>query len=79
MLIHVSHNSYINNATENEMKNYIIAYVNNTPSDLTPFHEVFMDARKTGKLHEDFADLFVIDILKGYNKDGSDRMIVNAA
>lgn len=52
---------------------------NNTGSDIRPFDAVFVDAYKTGSLHEDFADLFAITILKGYNPDGTDRMIVEAA
>ena len=57
----------------------IIHYVNNTPSDIRPFFSVFAEAYKTGVLSEDFADLFNITILKGYNPDGTDRMIINAA
>jgi hypothetical protein len=54
-------------------------FVNNTPSDISEFHSVFVAAMKNGFLHEDFSDLFVIEILKNYNADGSDRMIINAA
>jgi len=56
-----------------------IHYVNNTGSDIRPFFSVFQDAYKTGVLHEDFADLFTIEILKAYNPDGTDRMIICAA
>lgn len=56
-----------------------IHYVNNTSSDLRPIWPVFEEAYKTGVLHDDYADLFSIEILKGYNPDGSDRMIINAA
>lgn len=63
----------MNAATEN------VHYVINVASDIRPFFHVFQDAYKTGELHEDFADLFVITILKGYNPDGSDRMIIEAA
>lgn len=56
-----------------------IHYVNNTPSNINSFADVFADAYKTGVLSEDFADLFTINILKAYNTDGSDRMIINAA
>jgi hypothetical protein len=58
-------------------KNY--HFVINAPSDLRPIWPVFEDAYKTGVLDEDYADLFSIEILKGYNPDGSDRMIINAA
>jgi hypothetical protein len=56
-----------------------IHYVINVAADIRPIFEVFEDAYKTGVLHEDFADLFSIEILKGYHPDGSDRMIINAA
>lgn len=56
-----------------------IHYVNNTMSDLTPIFDVFAEAYKTGSLNEDFADLFTINILKGYNPDGTNRMIIEAA
>ena len=56
-----------------------IHYVINVAADLRPLFFVFEEAYKTGALHEDFADLFDITILKGYNPDGSDRMIINAA
>jgi len=59
--------------------NTTIHYGNNTPSDIRDFSSVFADAYKTGVLSEDFADLFTITILKGYNPDGTDRMIINAA
>ena len=53
-----------------------IHYVNNTPSDLGTIWPAFAEAYKTGVLSEDYADLFNIEILKGYNHDGSDRMII---
>ena len=56
-----------------------IHYVNNTNADISKFFAVFADAYKTGALNEDFADLFAITILKGYNPDGTDRMIIEAA
>ncbi len=56
-----------------------IHYVNNTGADISKFFDVFAAAYKTGALHEDFADLFTINILKGYNPDGTDRMIIEAA
>jgi len=61
--------------------NTIIHYVYDTP--FTPnIHEyaaVFAEAYKTGVLAEDFADLFNIVMLKGYNSDGTDRMVITAA
>lgn len=56
-----------------------IHYVNNSGVDIRNFFSVFADAYKTGTLHEDFADLFTIEILKNYNPDGTDRMIIRAA
>jgi hypothetical protein len=56
-----------------------IQFVINAPCDLRPVWPAFEEAYKTGALSEDFADLFSIEILKGYNPDGSDRMVVNAA
>jgi len=54
-------------------------YVNNTPSDIRSFSSIFADAYRTGVLSEDFAEIFRITILKGYNPDGTDRMIINTA
>ena len=51
----------------------------NSASDIRPFISVFADAFKTGVLCEDFADLFTITILKGFNADGTDRMIISDA
>lgn len=59
--------------------NTTIHYVNNTASDIRPFFSAFAEAYKTGALPEYFADLFNITILKGYNPDGTDRMIIEAA
>ena len=56
-----------------------IHYVNNTCSDISPVFQYFIDAFKTGELHEDISDLFSITILKAYNTDGTDRMIIEAA
>lgn len=56
-----------------------IHYVNNTGSDIRMVDALFAEAYKTGVLPEDIADLFTIEILKGYNPDGTDRMIINAA
>lgn len=57
----------------------VIQYVNNTPSNIEPIFHVFAAAYVSGVLDEDFADLFTINILKGFNPDGTDRMIINAA
>jgi len=43
------------------------------------FFPQFAEAYKTGKLCEELSDLFEIEILEGFNEDGSDRMIINAA
>lgn len=56
-----------------------IHYVNNTGSDIAMLFPFFADAYKTGKLHEDVADLFAIKMLKGVNADGTDRMVIEAA
>jgi len=56
-----------------------IQYVNNTCADLDQFFPVFENAYKTGKLHEDFQDLFKITILVGFNADGTNRMVIDAA
>jgi hypothetical protein len=39
----------------------------------------FEEAYQTGVLPEDVADVFAIRILKAYNADGSDRMIIERA
>lgn len=56
-----------------------IHYVNNTLSNIEPIMQYFIDAYSTGVLHDDIADLFVIKILKDFNPDGSDRMMIFAA
>lgn len=56
-----------------------IHYVNNSSSDIREFMPYFKAAYESGQLCEDLADLFEIQILKGYNPDGSDRLIINAA
>jgi hypothetical protein len=57
-----------------------IHYVNNTRTDIRPFFSIFKAAYENGGvLHEDFADLFEIEMLVGYNPDGTDRMIIRAA
>ena len=56
-----------------------IHYVNNSGSDIALLFGYFADAYKTGALHDDVADLFTITILNGYNADGTDRMVIEAA
>lgn len=60
-------------------KREVIHYVNNSTSDLRSVWPYFQEAYKTGVLHEDISDVFTITILKGYNPDGSDRMLIDAA
>lgn len=52
-------------------------FVNNSNSDIRMIQPVFEEAYVTGVLPEDYADLFTIKILKGYNEDGTDRMIID--
>lgn len=62
------------------MINKNIHYVDNSGTNATGlFFPQFAKAYKTGVLCEELADLFEIEILKGYNPDGTDRMIINAA
>lgn len=68
----------LSNQTESGM-NSNIQYVNNTGADISYLFPFFAEAYKTGVLHEDIADLFAITILKGYNSDGTDRMLIEAA
>ena len=56
-----------------------IHYVNNTGSDIRMVEPFLAEAYKTGVLPDDIADLFTVDILKGFNPDGTDRMVINAA
>jgi len=60
------------------MTNANITYVDNTGGEATHgiFAEVMADAYFTGKLNEEYADIFEIEILEGYNADGSNRMII---
>jgi hypothetical protein len=58
-------------------KNYRV--VNNSLCDIRPFDHVFANAAITGVLPEELADLFKITLLKGFNADGSNRLIVEAA
>jgi len=56
-----------------------IHYVNNTGEKLEDFFQVLKDAYATGKLPDDYADIFTIKILEKYNQDGSNRMIIGWA
>jgi hypothetical protein len=58
-------------------RNYRV--VNNSGCDIRPFDEVFAIAATTGVLPEELADLFSVKLLKGFNPDGSNRLIVEAA
>ncbi len=54
-----------------------ISFVNNSGADISLVMPYFNQAMKDGFLHDDVADVFEIEILKGFNDDGSDRMIIN--
>ena len=54
-------------------------FVNNTTADMREFEGMLAETYKTGEVPEDFADIFKVNILKAYNPDGSDRMVVNWA
>ena len=56
-----------------------IKFVNHCGQDISHVMHYFKEAYKTGFLHEDVSDLFEIKILKGFNADGSDRMIIDFA
>jgi len=56
-----------------------IHYVNNTGEKLEDFFQVLKLAYITGKLPDDYADIFSINILENYNPDGSNRMIIDWA
>ena len=56
-----------------------IHFVNNTLCDIEPFMNDFIEAYNTGVLHDDLSDLFAIKILKDFNPDGSDRMMIFSA
>jgi len=57
-----------------------VHYVNNTLSDITPIFQYFVDAyHNNGVLHEDVSDIFVVKMLKDFNPDGTDRMMIFAA
>lgn len=56
-----------------------IHIVNKTGQDLRMFDPVLKEAYRTGKLPEDYADIFSIDFLDGLNPDGSKRMLVGMA
>lgn len=54
-------------------------FVNSSNSDIRMIQPIFDEAYATGELPEEYADLFTIEILKGYNEDGTDRMIIDHA
>ena len=56
-----------------------IKYVNNTTADMREFEGMLAETYKTGEVPEDFSDIFKASILKAYNPDGSDRMVINWA
>ncbi|EPG2629835.1 TPA: hypothetical protein ACKQGD_001044 [Pseudomonas aeruginosa] len=57
-----------------------VHYVDNSGTNAAGlFFPQFAEAYKTGVLCEELADLFEIEILKGFNEDGTDRMIINPA
>ena len=56
-----------------------IHIVLNVNVDTRGFESIFKDAYKTGVIHEDYEDIFTVKLLKGYNPDGTDRLIVNMA
>ena len=45
-----------------------IHYVNNTGTDIRMLESVFAEAYVNGTLNEDYADLFAIEILKGFHR-----------
>ena len=53
--------------------------VNNSCCDISMFDHIFLQASDTGILPEELADLFVVRLLKGFNADGTNRLIVEAA
>lgn len=53
--------------------------VNNSGCDIRPFDKVFAIAATNGVLPDELADLFSVTLLKGFNPDGSNRLIVEAA
>ena len=50
--------------------------VDNTGANTAPWLPVLCEAVDAGALPEEFADVFELSILKGYNPDGSDRGIL---
>jgi hypothetical protein len=55
------------------------AIVNNSCCDIRPFDAQFFEAYRTGFLCEELADLFTLRFIRGFNDDGSDRMIIESA
>lgn len=56
-----------------------VHFVNNSGLDIRLIFGFFEEAYKTGVLSEDVADVFAIRILKAYNADGTDRMVIERA
>ena len=60
------------------MANENITLVNNTDADIRDFEGYFIDSVNNGSpLPEEIADLFTLEVLEGYNPDGSNRGIVD--
>ena len=54
-------------------------YGNNTPADLGPYHaEIVASLKATGRMPEEFSDLFVAVRSPVDNPDGSPRYMINA-
>ena len=67
-------NDEIQEPTEN------IALCINCHADISPWQNQILEAVKTnGELPEDIADLFTLEILVGYNPDGSNRGVLDYA
>lgn len=58
-----------------------VHYVDNSHGAIATRHffPQMAEAYKSGVVCEDLADLIEIEILKGFNEDGTDRMIINPA
>ncbi len=57
-----------------------IVYGNNTGVDTTNFHSHFVALIENGDpLPEEIADLFKVEVLVGYNEDGTNRGIIDWA
>ena len=58
-----------------------VHYVDNTANAIATrqFFPQMAETYKTGRVCEELADLIEVKILKGFNEDGTDRMIINPA